>query len=98
VLCCTYTTYVKVHGKNELCDKEGCSQSSVIIRGSTWKIEANMMCMPLWYVPFVLCASTSFTQLPAIKTIGKGRFGFGALSAGYSFFLVSKLFVRSLER
>jgi hypothetical protein len=51
----------------------------VIIRGSTWKLEANMMRMPPWYAPFVLCAGTSFTQLPAI---GQGRFGF----AGYFFF------------
>jgi hypothetical protein len=68
----------------------------VIIRGSTWKIEANMMRMPPWYVPFVVCAGTSFTQLPAIKTIGQGRFGFGALSAGY-FFSSVKTVVRSLE-
>jgi len=66
----------------------------VIIRGSTWKIEANMMLMPPWYALFVLCAGTSFTQLPAI---GQGRFGFGALSAGYFFFSSVKTVVRSLE-
>jgi hypothetical protein len=65
----------------------------VIIRGSTWKFEANMMRMPPWYAPFVLCASTSFTQLPAI---GQVRFGFGALSAGH-FFSSVKTVVRSLE-
>lgn len=73
--------------ESELCDHQRFHMEN----WSQHDVHASLVC-----VPFVLCAGTSFTQLPATKTIGQGRFGFGASSAGY-FFSSVKTVVRSLE-